>query len=52
LFSFDEGVKKKKEQISFIFTPSKDLKLGRYTLMVGAENDNITYLRAIKIKII
>jgi virginiamycin B lyase len=25
-FSFDEGTKKKKEQISFIFTPSKDLK--------------------------
>jgi hypothetical protein len=27
------------------------LKPGRYTLMVGAENDDITYLRAIKIKI-
>jgi virginiamycin B lyase len=50
-FSFDEGAKKKKEQISFIFTPSADLKPGRYTLMVGAENDAITYLRAIKIKI-
>jgi virginiamycin B lyase len=50
-FSFDEGAKKKKEQISFIFTPSADLKPGRYTLMVGAENDDITYLRAIKIKI-
>jgi virginiamycin B lyase len=50
-FSFDEGAKKKKEQISYIFTPSADLKPGRYTLMVGAENDAITYLRAIKIKI-
>ncbi len=50
-FTFDEGTKKKKEQISFIFTPSADLKPGRYTLMVGAENDDITYLRAIKIKI-
>lgn len=49
-FSFDEGAKKK-EQISFIFMPSADLKPGRYTLMVGAENDAITYLRAIKIKI-
>jgi virginiamycin B lyase len=40
------------KQISFIFTPSLDLKSGEYTLMVGAENNAISYLNAIKINII
>jgi virginiamycin B lyase len=42
----------KSKQISFIFTPSSDLKSGEYTLMVGAENNAISYLKAIKINII
>jgi virginiamycin B lyase len=42
----------KSKQISFIFTPSSDLKSGEYTLMIGAENDAISYLKAIKINII
>jgi virginiamycin B lyase len=42
----------KSKQISFIFTPSLDLKSGEYTLMVGAENNAISYLKAIKINII
>jgi virginiamycin B lyase len=46
--SMDAGEEK---EISFTFTPSKELKQGDYTLMIGAENDSISYLRAIKIKI-
>lgn len=42
----------KSKQISFIFTPSLDLKSGEYTLMIGAENNAISYLKAIKINII
>ena len=42
----------KSKQISFIFTPSSDLKSGEYTLMVGAENNAISYLKAIKLNII
>jgi virginiamycin B lyase len=42
----------KSKQISFIFTPSLDLKSGEYTLMVGAENNAISYLKAIKINIV
>ena len=42
----------KSKQISFIFTPSLDLKSGEYTLMVGAENNAISYLKAIKLNII
>jgi virginiamycin B lyase len=49
LFSIAPG---KSKQISFIFTPSTDLKSGEYTLMVGAENNAISYLNAIKINII
>lgn len=41
-----------KHDISFTFTPSMDLKPGQYTLMVGAENDAISILRAIKLRII
>jgi virginiamycin B lyase len=36
---------------SFAFTPSIDLKRGEYTLMIGVEDDSVSYLKAIKIKI-
>jgi virginiamycin B lyase len=49
LFSIAPG---KSKEISFIFTPSSDLKSGEYTLMVGAENNDISYLNAIKINIV
>jgi virginiamycin B lyase len=49
LFSIAPG---KSKEISFIFTPSLDLKSGEYTLMVGAENNAISYLNAIKINIV
>jgi virginiamycin B lyase len=49
LFSIAPG---KSKEISFIFTPSLDLKYGEYTLMVGAENNDISYLNAIKINIV
>ena len=48
-FSIADG---KSKQISFIFTPSSDLKAGEYMLMIGAENNAISYLKAIKINII
>lgn len=35
----------------FAFTPSIDLKTGEYTLMIGAEDDSVSYLKPIKIKI-
>jgi virginiamycin B lyase len=41
-----------KHDVSFTFTPSIELKPGHYTLMIGAENDAVSYLRAIKIQII
>jgi hypothetical protein len=38
--------------VSFTITPSIDLKPGQYTLMLGAENDAVSYLRAIRLRII
>jgi uncharacterized membrane protein len=40
------------KQVSFIFTPSSDLKAGGYMLMIGAENDTVSYLKAVRINII
>jgi virginiamycin B lyase len=48
LISMDAG---EEQEISFTFIPSIDLKPGDYTLMIGAENDSISYSRAVKIKI-
>jgi hypothetical protein len=47
-FSLTAGSPK---QISFIFTPSLDLKAGVYTLMIGAENNDVSYLKAVRINI-
>lgn len=49
LTSIEEG---REQEVSFEFTPSIDLPLGSYTLMIGAENNSISYLKAIKIEII
>jgi uncharacterized membrane protein len=45
----EEGEEK---EVSFEFIPSNDLKPRDYTLMIGAENDSISYLKAVRIRII
>ena len=37
------------KEVSFIFTPATDLGLGEYTLMLGAQNDAITVMKAVKV---
>jgi virginiamycin B lyase len=49
LISMKEGGE---QEVLFEFTPSADLQPGDYTLMIGAENNSISYLKAIKIEII
>lgn len=39
-------------EFSFTFTPSLDSKPGEYILMVGVENDYVSYLKAIKTKVL
>ena len=39
------------KDVYFIFTPARDLGTGNYTLMLGAENDAITIMKAIKLHI-
>ena len=40
------------QEISFVFTPSKNMIPGDYTLMLGAEDKSISILKAIKMHII
>jgi virginiamycin B lyase len=41
----------KKEDIIFTFSPSMGLKPGKYALMIGAENNAISYLKGIRVEI-
>ncbi len=40
------------KEVSFIFTPATDLGAGEYTLMLGAQNDAITVMKAVKVHIV
>jgi virginiamycin B lyase len=40
------------KQVSFVFTPAIDLGSGEYTLMLGAQNDAITIMKAVKVNIL
>jgi virginiamycin B lyase len=40
------------KQVSFIFTPAADLKPGEYMLMIGGENDVVSYLKAVRVSIL
>jgi virginiamycin B lyase len=40
------------KEVSFIFTPATDLGSGEYTLMLGAQNDAITVMKAVKVHIV
>jgi virginiamycin B lyase len=40
------------KQVSFIFTPASNLKPGEYTLMLGAENNEVGMLKALKVQVI
>jgi virginiamycin B lyase len=48
-FSLDPSHSK---EVSFIFTPAPDLGTGEYTLMLGAQNDAITVMKAVKVHIV
>jgi virginiamycin B lyase len=47
--SMEEG---EEQEVVFEFMPSADLQPGDYTMMLGAENNSISYLKAVKIEII
>jgi virginiamycin B lyase len=49
-FSINSDVKSK--QVTFTFRPSMDLNPGKYMLMIGAEDESISNLRAIKLNVI
>ena len=47
-FSMNSGETK---NITFLVTPSNDLAIGDYTIMIGAENNEVSYLDSIKVHI-
>ena len=49
--SFTVDKSKNMEKITLIFTPSADLEPGKYTLMIGAENNAVSLLKAIQLNI-
>jgi hypothetical protein len=40
------------KQVSFIFTPAINLKPGEYMLMLGAQNNEVGMLKAVKVHVI
>jgi virginiamycin B lyase len=40
------------KEVSFTFTPATDLPQGQYVMMLGAGNDDVSSMKAVKVKII
>jgi virginiamycin B lyase len=40
------------KEISYTFTAEQDLKQGQYTIMLGAGNDDVSYMKAVRVNII
>jgi virginiamycin B lyase len=40
------------KEVSYTFTPDKDLEVGQYVIMLGAGNDEVSLLKAIKVNIV
>jgi len=38
--------------VSFLITPSADIQPGEYTMMVGVEDDQVSYLKSLSLKIV
>jgi uncharacterized membrane protein len=38
--------------VSFLITPSDDIKPGEYTVMLGVEDDQVSYLKSLSLRII
>jgi virginiamycin B lyase len=40
------------KQVSFTFTPDTNLKTGQYIVMLGAGNDDVSYLKAVEVNVV
>jgi hypothetical protein len=40
------------KDVSYTFTPADDLEQGQYMIMLGAGNDDVSYLKAVRVNII
>jgi hypothetical protein len=54
-WSFSEdslSLENKTETVKFAVSPSNDLASGKYIIMLGAQDSNVTYLKAVAITIV
>ncbi|HYY39772.1 MAG TPA: hypothetical protein VE692_00840, partial [Nitrososphaera sp.] len=40
------------KEVSYTFTPADDLRRGQYTIMLGAGNGDVSYMKAVKVNIL
>jgi hypothetical protein len=40
------------KEISFTFTAADDLEQGQYVMMLGAGNEEVSYMKAVKINVV
>lgn len=40
------------KQVSYVFTPAEDLAAGQYVIMIGAGNDDVSVLKAVRVNVI
>ena len=40
------------QEVSFVFTPNKNMIPGNYTLMLGAEDNSVSISKAVKVHVI
>jgi virginiamycin B lyase len=40
------------KEVSYTFTPADDLRQGQYTIMLGAGNGDVSYMKAVKVNIL
>jgi virginiamycin B lyase len=50
--TIDLGKNEGTNKVSFIFTPENNLQPGDYTLMLGAETETVTILKAVSVRVI
>lgn len=52
IFSEEQVAVNGSKQVSFVFTPAADLAPGQYTLMLGAEDDEVAVLKAVRVNVV
>lgn len=52
IFSEEQVSVNGSKQVSFVLTPAQDIAPGQYTLMLGAQNDEVAVLKAVRVNVV